>query len=122
MTTPAEVIAGRRRWQADLVAQARRFVEGLDPGLDVRAAAVVGSVARGDFSTASDIDVLVVAASLPARARDRLAAADWPRADAPDVEAIIWTPDEHRRQCKRGNPIAVEADKVGIWLVGGPAR
>ncbi|MGH8908620.1 MAG: nucleotidyltransferase family protein [Egibacteraceae bacterium] len=39
-----------------------------------RAVVIFGSVARGDFNDTSDIDVLVVAERLPARATDRLAA------------------------------------------------
>lgn len=90
----------------------------LDPALDVRAAAVFGSVARGDFHTASDIDLLLVAETIPARAVDRLRVVGFPAGDG--VEPVVWTSSEHAAQRARRNPIAVEADAVGIWLLGGP--
>lgn len=100
-----------------LIERAREFVAGLDPGLGVCAAAVFGSVARGDFNRWSDIDVLVVA--------DHLPEAGLPRLDAlgsrpARVQPVAWTPAEWRHQLARDNPIAREALAAGVWLVGSP--
>jgi predicted nucleotidyltransferase len=97
------------------VARAERFAERLDDGLDVRAVVVFGSVARGDFHDGSDVDVLVVAGRLPPRALDRSAAVGL----APTgVEFVAWTPEEWRLERDRGNPIAREAQDLGVVLRG----
>ena len=115
MTTAAAVLARRRSEQAALLRRARTFAEGLDVALEVRAVVVFGSVARGDFHEASDVDVLLVADALPDRAlaRNRAVGLAPPR-----VEFVAWTSQEWRRERGRGNPIAVEASERGI-VVGG---
>lgn len=111
----AGVIARRRREQASLVAVARKFAEGLDPCLSVRAVVLVGSVARGDFHAASDIDVLVVADGLPEHPLERpQALGEIPLG----VEAVPWTGQDWARAKRAGNPIWAEALSKGIWLVG----
>ena len=111
----AGVIARRRREQASLVAVARGFAEGLDSCLSVRAVVVVGSVARGDFNAASDIDVLVVADGLPEHPLKRPQALG----EVPlGVEAVPWTSHDWARAERTGNPIWAEALSKGIWLVG----
>ncbi|MDQ3973261.1 MAG: nucleotidyltransferase domain-containing protein [Actinomycetota bacterium] len=116
MTTPAEVVARRRRERGALLELARQLADNLDPALGVRGVVVFGSAARGDFNAASDVDVLVVADHLPDRPLDRLRALGrYP----PRVEAVAWTPPEWEAQLARRNPIAVEARQCGIWLVGG---
>lgn len=114
----AQVVARRRAERERLIEEARSFVERLAPHLGVRWAVVFGSVARGDFSTRSDVDVLVVAERLPEAYRDRLEALGWPTAGR--VEPIAWTPDEYARQLGRRDPIAVEALEEGVWLAGEP--
>lgn len=109
------VIARRREERAELIEQARRFAGSLDRSLDLRAVVVFGSVARGDFNVWSDLDVLVVAGSLPERFLDRLDALGRP---PPRVEAVVWTPAEWHEQVRRRNPIATEAQRHGVWLVG----
>jgi len=112
------VRARRLDERADLVQEAREFVAAVDPLLGVRAAVVFGSVARGDFNDESDIDVLVVAERLPPRYADRLRAIGWPTAGR--IEPIAWTPNEYARHRGEGNLIAVEAEQMGVWLVGAP--
>ncbi len=113
------VIARRRAEREALVDRARAYTAELDPALGARAAVVFGSVARGDFNLWSDIDVLIVAERLPDRAIARLEALGAP---PPRVQALAWTPAEWRRQLARGNPIAVEADGRGVWLLGSAAE
>ncbi|CAN5774151.1 hypothetical protein BH23ACT2_BH23ACT2_14300 [soil metagenome] len=113
--TAREVLDRRRAEQDRLLATAERFAEGLDPGLGVRVVVVFGSVARGDFHDASDIDVLVVAEDLPPRPPERNATVGIA---PPRVEFVAWTPDEWRKERKRGNPIALEAAEHGHLLRG----
>ena len=112
------VLERRRAWRDALVEDARRFADALARRVELRAAVVIGSVARGDFNRWSDVDVLVIADALPARALDRLTACE-PR--PPMIQPIPWTPDEWRRERSRGNPIALEALDRGIWLRGSAA-
>jgi predicted nucleotidyltransferase len=115
-----EAVRNQRREQRRvLVERAREFVSGLSPELGVRAAVVIGSVARGDFNVWSDVDLLVIADNLPARYLDRLDALG-PR--PPLVQPIVWTSAEYRQELSRRNPMAVEAVKAGVWLVGAPEQ
>jgi predicted nucleotidyltransferase len=115
----AEIVEERRREQAELIELARSYVEQLAARLSVVAAAVVGSVARGDFNVWSDVDVVVVADGLPARAPDRgaLLLADAP----PRVQPVGFTRDEFAEAFRRGNPLAREALDVGVVLHGAEA-
>ncbi|MGH8930273.1 MAG: nucleotidyltransferase domain-containing protein [Egibacteraceae bacterium] len=119
MVTAAEVVERRRRARARLVATAREFAGQLDAALSIRAVVIFGSVARGDFNDTSDIDVLVVAEQLPARATDRLAALG---AYPSIVEPVVWTPHEWAARRHRGDPIVAEALDAGIWLAGDPSH
>jgi predicted nucleotidyltransferase len=113
--TPAEVLRRRENERKALLDRARRFADDLDTGLDVRAVVVFGSVARGDFHEASDVDVLVVANGLPVRPVERLAALGLPPSR---VEVVAWTPEDWRRAAGRGDPVALEAERAGVWLQG----
>lgn len=109
------VIERRRAERQALLDRAVTFVRSLPPSLGLRAAVVVGSVARGDFNRWSDIDVVVVADHLPAGWLDRLDALG-PRPGL--VQPVAWTPSEWRRQLERGNPLAREGVEAGVWLAG----
>lgn len=80
------------------------------------AVVVFGSVARGDFNKWSDIDVLVVADGLPASGRDRLEL--LMRDSPPRVQPVGWTPAELDTRRIRRDPIAREADTVGVVVHG----
>lgn len=109
------VITRRRRERDELIARARQFAEAIPANVGLLAAAVFGSVARGDFNVWSDIDVVVVAREFPERLFDRYdALGRWPAG----VQPVPWTPAEWRRQLAKGNPIATEAVERGVWLLG----
>lgn len=109
------VLDRRRAWRDELVGQARAYVVDLGARVGLRAAVVIGSVARGDFNRWSDVDLLVIAEGLPERSLDRLAALE-PRPGG--IQPIPWTPEEWRKERARENPIAAEALLTGIWLHG----
>ena len=114
MTGPAaDVIRRRRERRQELLAIARAFAQQLDAELGVQQVIVFGSVARGDFSDHSDVDVLVIATDLPGRALDRNARIGIP---PPGVEFVAWTPAELARERQRGNPITVDVDAHGIMV------
>lgn len=80
------------------------------------AAAAVGSVARGDSNLWSDVDVVVVAEDLPARAPDRAAVlvADAP----PSLQPVGSTPEEFCRAGERRDLLERSGVEEGVVLVG----
>ncbi|MGH8909009.1 MAG: nucleotidyltransferase domain-containing protein [Egibacteraceae bacterium] len=119
MITPREVVRRRRAERQALLDVARVYVDGLDPQLDVRAAVVVGSVARGDFHVASDVDVIVVAERLPTDPAER-----WRRVASTRgiVQPIAWTVEEWAQQRVRGNPLRSTPWTTACGCAGRPTR
>jgi uncharacterized protein len=109
------VVARRRRERRELIDRARRWASSLD--LEVRAAVVFGSVARGDFNLWSDVDVLLVTPDVSGSPLDRAVRLG---ARPPRVQPLAWTPGEARQELARRNPIAEEAVAAGVWLIGSP--
>lgn len=109
------VIARRREEQRQLIDRARRYVDDLSTRMPLVAAALAGSVARGDFNVWSDIDVVVIAEGLPERYPER---ADKLMTGVPKVQPVGYTPDEFRTALERRNALVVEAVERGISLAG----
>ncbi len=110
------VIARRQAERDARLDVARRWAAGLALRIDVLAVVVVGSVARGDVNKWSDLDVLVVADGLPADGRHRL---DLLGIGAPPgLQPVGWAGAElrSRRACR--DPIALDADQVGVVVCG----
>jgi len=113
----AETLAERARERERLIELARTYVRRLSRRHPLLAAAVVGSVARGDFNVWSDVDVVVVADDLPERAPERglLLVEDA----LGGVQPVGFTPGELAEALRRGNPLAREAVTSGVVLLGG---
>jgi predicted nucleotidyltransferase len=109
------VIQRRKVRQRELIDLAEEFARELDSKLGVRSVVVYGSVARGDFNVWSDVDVLVIADSLPKEVADRPAALG---PAPPGVQPIAWTPEELTAAVTRRNPIATEAATKGVVVLG----
>ncbi|HEX9122435.1 MAG TPA: nucleotidyltransferase domain-containing protein [Actinomycetota bacterium] len=112
----ADALAERRSERERLIGMARAFVDDLAERIPIVAAAVVGSVARGDFNVWSDVDLVVVCEQLPQRAPDR-GALLAERAPA-GFQIIGFTPEEFRVALARENRLAREAVDKGIALAG----
>lgn len=111
-----DALAERAEERERRIRLGRDHIERLSVRVPIVAAAVVGSVARGDFNVWSDIDVVVVAEELPSRAPDRSAIL---AEDAPaGVQAVGFTPEEFREALRRRNPLALEALEIGVVLRG----
>ncbi len=85
----------------------RRWVEGVQFTIT---AVIIGSYARGDFNVWSDVDVLLISDYFLGNPIERLRHIDPPSG----VEVIPLRIHEFRRLRERGDPIAVEADTIGI--------
>lgn len=110
------VLERRRTEQLELIERARGFATALDTRLGgaVQAAIVIGSVARGDWNKWSDIDVLVVT-HRPVDASPAELSID---PAFPGVQAVVWSEPELARRRTRRDPIAVEADSIGVVVLG----
>lgn len=81
-------------------------------GVPYKATAVlIGSYARGDFNLWSDVDVLLVA-EFSGSPVERLRPLDMP----PGFQVIPLTEEEFIRLFRRGDPLTVEALRVGVTL------
>ncbi len=99
-----------------MIGLARTYVERLSERMPVLAAAVVGSVARGDFNVWSDVDVVVICDDLPDKVPDRGAILSE---DAPGgVQAIGFTRAEFAEALRKQNPLAAMALEDGVILIG----
>ena len=100
-----------------MIQAARTYIRTKVGVIPIRAAYVVGSVARGDFNQWSDIDVVIVADGLSPRALDRI---DLFSDRPPGIEVFAYTPRELEQERERKNPIVLEAGHIGIDLLAGP--
>lgn len=112
----ADVLSARRRERERLIELAAAYVDGVRQRLPVVAAAVVGSVARGDFNVWSDVDVVLVAERLPIRAPDRSGL--LLEAAPAGVQPVGFTPDEFEAAWRARNPLVHEAVGLGATLAG----
>lgn len=112
----ASPLAARVAERARLLALAREYADRLSRRISITAAVVAGSVARGDFNVWSDVDVVVIAEELPARAVDR---ASLLLADAQGgVQPIGYTIAEFAEANRRGDPLARSALSDGVVAYG----
>jgi hypothetical protein len=112
----ARALEARRLERDRLLRLARDYVDRLSDRIPVVAAAVVGSVARGDFNVWSDVDVVVIAEDLPERMPDRgaLLMAEMPGG----VQPVGFKPDEFEGAWMKRNALAREATEGGVALRG----
>jgi predicted nucleotidyltransferase len=112
----ARALEDRRRHRDRLIGLAKEYVERLSGRIPLVAAAVVGSVARGDFNVWSDVDIVVVVEDLPQRAPDRGSLLISEARDG--IQPIGFTPEEFERAWRKRNALAREAVQHGVSLQG----
>jgi predicted nucleotidyltransferase len=110
------IVERRRAERAAAIDTARRYAEALETEVPLAAAVVFGSYARGDFNTWSDIDVLVISDQFPEDGRGRFDLL-WRHVEG-GVSPVGWTVGEHNVRRQKRDPIAVEADAVGVAVLG----
>lgn len=112
----SSAIDERRIEQQRLLGLAGRYVGVLSRRVPLRAAAVVGSVARGDFNVWSDVDVLVVADELPDHPAERTGLL---LSVAPaGVQPVGFRPHELAAGLARRNRLLLELADRGVMLSG----
>ena len=116
MTWTRDPLVARRAERERLIGIARAHAEQLATRLPLTAAAVAGSVARGDFNVWSDVDLVVVSDALPARWLERGALLDEGRPGA--VEVHGYTTEEFLRAVDGGDALAREARAAGVGVHG----
>jgi hypothetical protein len=110
------IVARRAAERDEAIGRSRAYAEALASRLSLVAVVVFGSYARGDFNTWSDIDVLVVADDLPADSGARLDLLWSSRLGG--IEPVAWTTEEFQARRHRRDPIATEADQLGVTVHG----
>ncbi|WP_172633847.1 nucleotidyltransferase domain-containing protein [Caldisericum exile] len=100
--------------QKEYIEKAKVYIINLSKRIDIIEAFVIGSVSRGDFNDASDIDVVIIAKKLPKHPIERmkLLYENIP----PLIEPKAYTEEEFQRLLKKQNPIAEETVKIGIKI------
>ena len=116
MSWTADPLAERREERERLIELARAYAERLAARLPLVAAAVTGSVARGDFNLWSDVDLLVVSDALPNAPQERAALLSEGRPGR--VEPHGYTTAELMRALERGDPFVQGARDDGVLLRG----
>jgi uncharacterized protein len=90
----------RRTERAALIAEAKAYAERVRSGLGEARVFLYGSVARGDFNLASDLDLLVVSARLPRHPLERLELLQTFARGREEPKGLL--PDEYHRLEKKG--------------------
>jgi predicted nucleotidyltransferase len=110
-----EVLRRRKAQQEERIATARTYAERLRQRLGALTVWLYGSVARGTFKDWSDIDVFIVAETLPSHPLRRN---DLLYQDAPiGVEPKGWTKAEFERGLAKRDPALLAMLKDRIVLV-----
>lgn len=118
MAWTADPLAARREERSRLIAGARDYAERLAESIELRAALVAGSVARGDFNLWSDVDVVVMSDDLPEPGPARAELLGRP--GVPRIEAHGYTTAELAAARRRRDRLVVEALDRGVRVYGEP--
>jgi predicted nucleotidyltransferase len=102
------------RFSAALAAYAAKLIDGLAPQCII----LYGSLARGTYTTASDIDLVVVAGNLPDKFFDRLDVLQRLNDTRCPIDAFSYTPEEFQSMLQRGHVTALDALADGAPLFG----
>ena len=116
MSWTRDPLDDRRAERERLLDLAEAHVDALAGELPLVAAAVAGSVARGDFNAWSDVDLVVVSDALSAEPAARHARLDRDRPGRLEVHG--YTTAEFRAALERGDALVRETVTSGIVLRG----
>lgn len=105
----------RRKEREDLLEKAEHYLKILRKKIGPLTGIVFGSVSRGDFNYASDVDVLVIAKELPSHPlrRIEILLSPW----VPGVDPKGYTPSEFEALKQKNNPFIQSILQEGIVLL-----
>ncbi len=111
----------RKKERKTLLEKAENYLRTLRMSIGPLSGIVFGSVSRGDFNDASDIDILVIAEGLPAHPLRRIDVLLSPQ--IPGVDPKGYTPSEFEALRQKKNSFIhlilqegiVLADEIGIF-------
>ena len=105
----------RKKEREDLLEKAEHYLKLLRKKIGPLSAIVFGSVSRGDFNYASDVDVLVIAKELPSHPlrRIEILLSPW----VPGVDPKGYTPSEFEALKQKNNPFIQSILQEGIVLL-----
>ncbi len=101
-------------FSSPLMSYSEQLVQCLSP----RCIVLYGSLAKGTYTSASDIDLVVVARGLPNDFHDRLAYLQDLNGTRRAIDAFAYTPAEFRDMLDRGHVTALDAVADGIAVHG----
>ena len=96
------------------------YVKNLVVRLEPRCVVLYGSLARGTYNTASDIDLVVVSEHLPDGFHERLACLQELNSARRAIDAFGYTGEEFEGMLSRGHVTALDAVADGVPLYGVP--
>ncbi|MBI5036391.1 nucleotidyltransferase domain-containing protein [Candidatus Micrarchaeota archaeon] len=102
-----------------IVAEVKALAKRLSGRNKVEKIILFGSFARGDFSEASDIDLLVIG---DFRERFLERGIGFEEATSLPVETFCYTREEFERMRKAGNPFILAASKTGEVIYSNPRK
>ncbi|MBU7026059.1 MAG: nucleotidyltransferase domain-containing protein [Theionarchaea archaeon] len=110
-----KVIQLRKKERKNLLKKAEKYLEELRKRLGPLSGVVFGSVSRGDFNDASDIDIVVIAEELPTHPLRRLDVllSPW----VPGIDPKGYTRSEFEQLKQKGNPFIQLILEEGIVLL-----
>ena len=109
------VIQLRKKERKNLLKKAEKYLKKLKKRIGPLSGVVFGSVSRGDFNDASDIDIVVIAEELPAHPVRRLEVLLTPW--VPGIDPKGYTPSEFEQLKRKGNPFIQLVLEEGIVLI-----
>ncbi len=109
------VIQLRKKERKNLLKKAEKYLKKLEKRIGPLSGVVFGSVSRGDFNDASDIDIVVIAEELPTHPVRRLEVLLTPW--VPGIDPKGYTPSEFEQLKQKGNPFIQLVLEEGIILI-----
>lgn len=110
-----KIIQLRKKERENLLEKAEEYLEKLKKRIGPLSGVVFGSVSRGDFNDASDIDIVVIAEKLPTHPLRRLDVLLNPW--VPGIDPKGYTPSEFEQLKQKGNPFIQLVLEEGIVLI-----
>ncbi len=109
------VIELRKKERKNLLEKAENYLKMLRARIGPLSGIVFGSVSRGDFNDASDVDILVIAEGLPSHPLRRIdiLLSPW----VPGVDPKGYTPSEFEALKQKKNPFIQRILQEGIVLL-----